>query len=174
MAQPCPAVASSLVRMTTEQDAAEQVMLALLADNMDPDAWLEYQRIMSLSQDDDDHVGPEFPVELFYCWLEQATGKPVSAVFGLSSIMTHNWGVIRGKLILAGIARPSRDIDFAGLLDATEMIVRETHKDEKESKKFTNQLYQPRVKRGGAKKTRPAGFSNDDMAAQARALAALG
>ena len=72
MSQPCPAVASSLVRMTTDQSSAEQVMLALLADNMDSDAWLEYQRITSLSQDDDEYVDPEFAVELFYCWLEQA------------------------------------------------------------------------------------------------------
>lgn len=137
-----------------------------LIDYMDLDDWVHFVR----------HAG-EYPedatAELFMRWLEESTGKPMSAVAALSNVTVRSWGTVRGRMVMAGIADPMRSLpSLAALLDTVDVMIREGHADEKATKKYEREVYRPRAKSGSIEK--PAGFEDDDMEAQKSMLDALG
>ena len=139
----------------------------LLMDWMDLDDWSTfYRRLLSRDLPDDALV------EIFMRWLEDSTGKPFSAVSALSSVVVRSWNVVRGRLVMAGIPDPAAQITtLAALLDAVDVMIRESHKDEKDTAKYERAVYKPRVRTGEIQK--PKGFEDDDMAAQAALLSGL-
>lgn len=138
----------------------------ILMDHMVFDDWIDFDfgRYEGLPDD--------APLEVMYLWLEEAVGKPFSAVAALSISLVENWGMVRGRLITSGIPDPMGQIRSLGaMLDAVEFMIMEGHKDEKEREKYKRQVYRPRRKTGKIEK--PSGFESSDMAAQSAMLEAL-
>lgn len=169
MSAPDASLAGAVGRLKTAGSGAGDIIAGLLADAMTADEW---GRLIDELESNED-LPDDYLLELFYCWLEEWSGKPATAVLGLCQILVENWGMVRGKLVLSGIPDPVRQVPLLALLDAVEVLVRETHKDEKESQRFTRELYKPRAKRGAAGGTSHKGFSREELEAQARALSAI-
>lgn len=166
---PGTAVALDLVRM---QDAdsreVQDTLIGLLIDHMHVDDWIEFYSALTGGGLPDDALP-----ELVMLWLEEATGKPMSAVGALSNVYVKSWDIVRGRMVMAGVPDPSRQIVLlADMLSAIDVMIREGHKDEKESAKYQREVYRPRAKHGEIEK--PKGFEGEDMAAQAAMLDALG
>lgn len=165
-ATPGPSFALEVRRLG---DVSSSQLSVVLSDHllqwMDLDDWVWFVRNRrSLPED---AVG-----ELFMRWLEEATGKPMSAVGALCNVAVRSWSMVRGRLVMAGIADPLNDLPtLAALLDTIDVMIREGHSDEKETKKYEREVYRPRAKSGTIEQ--PAGFEADDMAAQAAMLAAF-
>lgn len=139
----------------------------VVMDWMALDDWVDFYSAWNNEELPDDAIP-----EIFMRWLEAATGKPMSAVGALCNVAVRSWSAVRGRLVMSGIPNPMDDIrTLAALLDAVDMMIREGHKDEKETAKYEREVYRPRAKSGSIEK--PAGFESDDMAAQAAMLAAL-
>ena len=164
---PTPALALSVRKLQDVSGMAlAQALQDLLMDWMLLDDWVDFFTDLRNGRLPDDALP-----ELFMRWLEEATGKPFSAVGALSSVAVRSWNVVRGRLVMAGIPDPARQLrTLAALLDAVDVMIREGHKNEKETAKYEREVYRPRQKHGAIEK--PAGFERDDMAAQAALLAA--
>lgn len=165
-AAPGPSFALEVRRLADVPAAKMGTVLAdYLLHWMDLDDWVWFTR--------NRHTLPDDAVsELFMRWLEEATGKPMSAVGALCNVVVRSWGMVRGRLVMAGIADPLNELPtLAALLDTVDVMIREGHKDEKETAKYEREVYRPRAKSGTIEQ--PAGFEDDDMAAQAAMLAAF-
>lgn len=163
-------VAEALYDLGKSSGDAGRVVWGLVAEFMDDDSWIAMQSLLSEPENELESSGGV--IELFYRWLEEATGKPFNAVAALSQGLIQNWGKVQGRLVLAGIPDPKAMVPYPALLDALDMMIREGHKDEKETRRYESQVFKPRVKNGTISK--PKGFEEDDMAAQAAMLDALG
>lgn len=165
---PGTAVALDLIHLQDNEGDAYSTMMGLLMDHMVLDDWILFY---------DDLIRGDLPddamPEMVMLWLEEATGKPMSAVGALANVYVKSWGMVRGRLVMAGIPDPARQItSLAAMLDAIDVMIREGHKDEKETAKYEREVYKPRVKSGAIEK--PKGFEGEDMEAQAAMLDALG
>lgn len=169
MSAPDVSLVDAVGRLRSVGSGAGDIIAGQVAAAMDVDEW---GRLLD-TLGPDSGLPDDYLLELFYCWLEEWSGKPATAVLGLCQILGANWGQVRGRLVLAGIPDPVRQVPLLALLDAVEAMVREGHKDEKESQRFTRELYKPRAKRGAGGGTAHKGFSDGEMEAQARALAAM-
>lgn len=169
METPTPAFALS-VRRIGDMNGRELVaeIRGLVMEAMTLDDWCEFHRLERVGELPDDAVP-----EIFMRWLETACGKPMSAVVTLCHIMVRSWPMVRGRLVTSGVTDPLGQIKtLAAMLDAVEFMVREGHTDEKQAQKWEREVYRPRARQGAVEK--PAGFENDDLAAQGAMLAALG
>ncbi|BCK58387.1 DUF7240 domain-containing protein [Nocardia wallacei] len=86
-----------------------------------------------------------------------------------------NWREIRGRLILAGIPDPLRQLpDMHALLDVTEVLITQ-HMTQEQLDRYNNSMYRPETTAEGTLVAAPRGFEPDEqLSAFDAAMAALG
>ncbi|WP_280332010.1 DUF7240 domain-containing protein [Nocardia wallacei] len=89
--------------------------------------------------------------------------------------MAKNWREIRGRLILAGIPDPLRQLpDMHAILDVAEVLITQ-HMTQEQLDRHNNALYRPETTAEGMPVVAPRGFEVDEqLSAFDAAMAAFG
>lgn len=89
--------------------------------------------------------------------------------------MAKNWRDIRGRLILAGIPDPLRQLpDMHAILDVAEVLITQ-HMTQEQLDRHNNALYRPETTAEGMPVVAPSGFNvEEQLSAFDAAMAAFG
>lgn len=125
-----------------------------LAHHVDPEDWAH---LLARMVDPEDTVGDDDLAALLRGTVTAGTGRPFRAVASLTVAAARHWRTLRGRLALAGVTDPLRQLpDLHALLDAVEALLLE-HADADAVNKHMTALYRPDPSE------KPRNFTADDQ-----------
>lgn len=146
---PRPVCAMYLAALTDKKsDAGARIggLMGFLEDTLSPDA---FQHLMDRAYDHDDPYNSDDMVDMVNDIIAAGSARPYWVDTSLCGVAVRQWPMVRGRLVMNGIADPLRDLPtLYALLDVVEQMLLEGMPKDADRQLYFTRAYSP-----------PSGFS---------------
>lgn len=124
-------------------------------------------RLLERAMTSGDPLEVEHVAELIELIVQEHSARPFHVCVTLSATAVQQWPQVRGRLVLAGVADPLRELpSLWALLDAVESLILEGMQKEEDQKKYYSRVYTPPIGTLSRSSAPPPGWAaEDEMAA---------
>lgn len=157
---PRPFAALYLARLGSGTDEERSdALFDYLRHVLSPEAFLQLEE---RALDAADEFDIEDVAGLIEAVQQEYSSRPFHVDVSLAATAVANWPAVRGKLVLAGVADPLRDLpNVYALIDAVEVMVLDSMQKEEERDRYFVRMYSPPAGSLASGKV-PKGWSRED------------
>lgn len=143
-----------------DEDARAQALLGYLEHVLLPDS---LDQAMSMAMDPDDLFDTAQLAQLIEEVQAAHSARPFFTDVNLAATAVAQWPQVRGRLVMAGVADPLRQLPTVyALLDATEAMILDGMGKEEEREAYWRRMYTPPAGSLSSQKRTPRGFSREE------------